>query len=71
MRFSISFQWSSKRFYHTGDCITTCSGPRLGENGSESGVPVRVWLKTVLNTFLKAVLRPTFGGKTMNTNEKV
>ena len=65
------FRGSSKRLYHKGDCTTTCSGPRLVENSPESGVPDRVWLKTVLTTVLKAVLRPAFGVKTLNTNEKV
>ena len=65
------FKGSSKQLYHKGDCVTTCSGPRLAENGLESGAPASVWLKTVLKTFLKAVLRPAFGLKTMNTNKKV
>ena len=30
-----------------GDCITTCSGPRLAENGPESGAPACAWLKTI------------------------
>ena len=49
-----------------GDCITTCSGPRLAENGTESCAPACAWLKTVLKTLLKAVLRPAFGLKTVN-----
>ena len=46
-----------------GDCITTCSGLRLAENGPESDAPACAWLNTVLKTVLKAVLRRAFGLK--------
>ena len=49
-----------------GDCITTCSGLRLAENGHENDAPACAWLKTVWKTVLKAVLRPAFGLKTVN-----